>query len=93
MDADSFATDGYAIAPGVLSEPECDLAGGQIRLADPGAGGTRCLLSQAWCATLAARLRMRLDDTGGLRCAYPPYAFRTRLTHQAVTHIWRNWSA
>ena len=58
MNAESFAKDGYASAPGVLSGPECDLAASQIRLADPGAGGTRCLLDQTWCAALAARLRI-----------------------------------
>jgi hypothetical protein len=66
MDADSFAKDVYAIVTGVLSEAECDLATGQIRLADPGAGGTRCLLDQAWCAALAARLRVHPALTAAL---------------------------
>lgn len=66
MNADRFAKDGYTLVRGVLSEPECDHAAGQIRLADRGAGGTRCLLVQAWCAALAARLRMHPALTAAL---------------------------
>ncbi len=48
--------DGFAILPHLLSEREC------ARLASlvtplPESAGTRCLLSQSWCADLARRLQ------------------------------------
>ena len=52
-----FETDGFAVVPQVLSDAECAAAASQVCLADPGAGGTRCLLEQPWCAALAVRLR------------------------------------
>ncbi len=53
----TISSDGYVLVPGVLSGPECAVAAAQVHLADPAAGGTRCLLAQSWCAVLAARLR------------------------------------
>ena len=52
-----FDQDGYFVVPGVLSDAECSAAAARVQLADPAAGGTRCLLSQPWCAALAASLR------------------------------------
>jgi hypothetical protein len=52
-----FARAGFAIVPAVLSAGECaDLAVTVLPTAAP-SGGTRCLLSQPWCAALARRLR------------------------------------
>lgn len=53
-----FETNGFALVPAVLSDDECAGAASQVHLADPVAGGTRCLLSQPWCAALAASLRV-----------------------------------
>jgi hypothetical protein len=52
-----FDADGFAVVPQVLSDDECAAAASQVCLADPGAGGTRCLLEQPWCTALAVRLR------------------------------------
>ena len=52
-----LAQDGYEVVPGVLSQAECAAAASKVQLDDPAAGGTRCLLSQPWCAALAASLR------------------------------------
>lgn len=54
----NFSCDGFAMVPGVLSALQCAEAGIKIVLADPAAGGTRNLLSQPWCADMAARLRL-----------------------------------
>ena len=52
-----FDLDGYFVVPAVLSEAECAAAASKVQLADSTAGGTRCLLSQPWCAELAGSLR------------------------------------
>ena len=54
MNAHDFARDGFGICTNVLSADECADA---ARHLPPGAAGTRCLLSQPWCAALARRLR------------------------------------
>ena len=53
---ESFASNGVAVVPGVLSQEECESLAARVQ---PGAmsGGTRCLLSAPWCAALSARLR------------------------------------
>lgn len=53
----SFERDGYAVVARVLPDHDCAAAAAMVQLADPGAGGTRCLLAQPWCAALAATLR------------------------------------
>ncbi|CUI03190.1 phytanoyl-CoA dioxygenase family protein [Massilia antarctica] len=47
---------GYALVPAVLSAAECARLGELVQPAAAGSVGTRCLLSQPWCAALAARL-------------------------------------
>lgn len=47
-------THGFALIPAILTPEECEQAARQVTL---DAAGTRCLLSQPWCATLAMRLR------------------------------------
>lgn len=48
-----FEADGYAVLPDILSAEECAHVAGQVSLA----GGSRNLLAQPWCASLAASLR------------------------------------
>ncbi|MDM5180159.1 phytanoyl-CoA dioxygenase family protein [Massilia sp. DJPM01] len=48
---------GYALVPAVLSAGDCAELGELAQPAAAASGGTRCLLSQPWCAALAARLR------------------------------------
>jgi ectoine hydroxylase-related dioxygenase (phytanoyl-CoA dioxygenase family) len=69
----SFEDNGYAIVPDVLSDAQCAAAASQVQLSEPGAGGTRCLLSQPWCASLASSLR-----------AHPALATVVRADHVAV---------
>jgi hypothetical protein len=57
MSVAGFEADGFVIVAGILSGADCAGAASQVRLADAASGGTRCLLSQPWCAALAARLR------------------------------------
>lgn len=60
MLARDLTTDGFALVRGVLTVQECTEAAGTITLANPGKGGTRCLLAQEWCAAIAAKLRADL---------------------------------
>ncbi|MFB9240596.1 phytanoyl-CoA dioxygenase family protein [Massilia antarctica] len=53
---DHFDQLGYALVPAVLSAAECARLGELVQPAAAASGGTRCLLSQPWCAALAARL-------------------------------------
>ncbi|MDR2239781.1 MAG: phytanoyl-CoA dioxygenase family protein [Zoogloeaceae bacterium] len=49
--------DGYALAPDVLSAAECAAVIEHTARAQTLSGNSRSLLSQAWCAALARRLR------------------------------------
>ncbi|HEY0062927.1 MAG TPA: hypothetical protein VGC21_12465 [Telluria sp.] len=53
----TFERDGFTLVPALLSPSACVKAASQISLADPSSGGTRCLLTQPWCAALATMLR------------------------------------
>ena len=55
MHSQSFATDGFALLPDVVSREECEQLAAGIQAG--AAVGTRCLLPQPWCAALAGRLR------------------------------------
>ncbi|SHH00180.1 phytanoyl-CoA dioxygenase family protein [Massilia sp. CF038] len=52
----SFSEQGFALFPAVLTPAACTATAAEISLSDPARGGTRCLLAQSWCATLAASL-------------------------------------
>ncbi|MBA4015698.1 MAG: phytanoyl-CoA dioxygenase [Pirellula sp.] len=56
MSRETFATEGFAIVPGVIAAGECEAI---AALAAPGADsvGSRCLLPHAWCARLAKRVQ------------------------------------
>jgi ectoine hydroxylase-related dioxygenase (phytanoyl-CoA dioxygenase family) len=50
-----FESDGFTLVPEVLSPHECETISGHIRT-NSSSGGTRNLLSNSWCTSLAARL-------------------------------------
>lgn len=54
----SFATDGFALVTGVLPANECEVIAARVSPRIAISGGTRCLLGQSWCTSLAERLRM-----------------------------------
>jgi hypothetical protein len=56
MDATAFDELGFALLPELLSADECSGIE-PVLLAEGAVGGSRCLLSLAWCAALARRLR------------------------------------
>ena len=57
MNPASFAADGFALVPDVLYAAECESIA--LRLQSSAVlGGARSLLSHAWCAALASRLRL-----------------------------------
>jgi hypothetical protein len=57
MQPETFATEGFAVVPGVLSAHECEALATKVSPGSSPSGGTRCLLAQPWCNALAARLR------------------------------------
>jgi hypothetical protein len=70
MLSDDFEKDGFAVLPGVLEPHECEQLAEAISPKASVSGGTRCLLSQPWCASLADRLR-RSPLLSGLLVAAP----------------------
>jgi len=52
-----FANNGFALVPQVLGPDMCATVLAQMGNLPDGAAGTRCLLSQPWCAALAGQLR------------------------------------
>lgn len=57
MPTASFSTDGFVLVSGVLPETECLEIAGRITLPDHQSAGSRCLLAEPWCTTLADRIR------------------------------------
>ena len=52
-----FANEGFALVAGLLDADVCEAVLAQMGPLPEGTAGTRCLLSQPWCASLAGRLR------------------------------------
>ena len=52
-----LATDGFALVPQVLRAEECETIAGYASPSVSTSAGTRSLLQQSWCASLAERLR------------------------------------
>lgn len=57
MNHTEFTTQGFALAPQVLTAAECETVGYRLAGVSADSAGTRCLLSQAWCQALAATVR------------------------------------
>jgi hypothetical protein len=53
-----FVENGFAVLPSVLSGSQCESAVGSIQVAADDSVGSRALLSEAWCRTLARSLRL-----------------------------------
>ena len=53
---EQFEADGVAIVPNVLHESECERIAALIGPVRSASGGTRCLLTEVWCAGLARQL-------------------------------------
>jgi hypothetical protein len=77
MDHTAFTTQGFALAPQVLTAAECESVGSRLAGVSAESAGTRCLLSQAWCQALAATVRgnpsvARLipADFAAVQCTY-----------------------
>ncbi len=73
----AFSRDGFAIVPHVLSVGECEALAKHVTPETTASGGTRCLLSQSWCALLADRLRQHREisrlvprDFVAVQCTY-----------------------
>jgi len=59
MEPQSFATDGFALVPGLLGDAECAELCRTVSLSESNAAGARALLSTQWCERLARGLRER----------------------------------
>jgi ectoine hydroxylase-related dioxygenase (phytanoyl-CoA dioxygenase family) len=57
LSATGLATDGFAIVPGVLAAAECERLAANVASAVSAGAGSRRLLTQDWCRTLAQHLR------------------------------------
>lgn len=71
-----FAANGYALAPDVISEDECETMSALVALSTD-AAGSRCLLSHEWCALLAKRVQQAPEvaklvpaDYVAVQCTY-----------------------
>ncbi|MDR7152208.1 hypothetical protein J2W49_004184 [Hydrogenophaga palleronii] len=85
MSVDSLARNGFVSVPDVLPAFACDAL--DFESAGLGAsGGTRCLLSMAWCAALASRIREHAD----LRRLVPPGHVAVQCTYFEKSSA-RNW--
>jgi hypothetical protein len=70
-----FSSAGFAVFDAVLPAEQCALAAQAVRL--QGTAGSRCLLAQPWCASIARSLRSKLDlaavlapDLVAVQCTY-----------------------
>lgn len=57
MSLQQFVKNGFVLTPQLLSASECDTFAANLCHSLPDAKGARNLLSQAWCANLAAKIR------------------------------------
>lgn len=57
MIREQFDVDGFATIPHVLSATECDQIAAKTVAIESAAAGTRCLLDEEWCRTLAQLLQ------------------------------------
>lgn len=72
-----IAEAGFTFVPQVLTDLECDQLAAQVRRSASASGGTRRLLSQDWCRSLAFRLREHASlaplfqpDCVAVQCTY-----------------------
>lgn len=77
MKEPTLERDGFCAVPAALSAAACDWVTHHMPVADAGRGGTRCLLSQRWCAELAQTLKahaglspLLADAPVAVQCTY-----------------------
>ncbi|WP_436303123.1 phytanoyl-CoA dioxygenase family protein [Variovorax sp. LjRoot290] len=92
--ADSFAAEGFSLVPDVIRAEECESISAHLQLSTP-SGGTRCLLPQSWCASLARRLRQHMapsllvpTEHVAVQCTY----FEKSLAHNWLVPIHQDLS-
>jgi ectoine hydroxylase-related dioxygenase (phytanoyl-CoA dioxygenase family) len=95
MSSTQFKDDGFAMVAQLLSASECDTVIANLERSQSDASGTRCLLSQAWCADLATQILQppalaALIPTGyvAVQCTY----FEKSPTHNWLVPIHQDMS-
>ncbi len=81
-----FARDGFVLVPNVLTADECETIGESLVPAMTASAGTRCLLSQTWCVSLAKRFRQH----PALAVLVPPEFVAVQCTYFEKSAS-RNW--
>lgn len=73
----SFIENGFTLVPNVLQVQACLAIAARISFTDGVAAGTRCLLAQEWCQSLARQLRENQalamlipKDFAAVQCTY-----------------------
>jgi len=86
MAAATLIAEGFAIVPGVLASAECMSLATEAARTVTDRAGSRRLMSQAWCQSLAARLR----SSPGLAGLLPAHYVATQCTYfsKSSTHNW-----
>ncbi|MEO7885907.1 MAG: phytanoyl-CoA dioxygenase family protein [Polaromonas sp.] len=77
MDPAAFTTQGFALVPQVLTAAQCESAAARLAGIAANSAGTRCLLAEAWCQALAAKVRRHPSlaplvpaDFAAVQCTY-----------------------
>ena len=83
---DQFATNGCSFIPQLLSAPECEAIAARLTSMPNESVGTRCLLSQPWCHTLAIEIRNKPE----LAALIPENYVATQCTYFQKS-VDRNW--
>lgn len=86
MHPDQFADNGVALVPNVLEARECEALNKRMSRRATPSGGTRKLLSESWCATLAQRIR----QNPAIRTVLPGDAVAVQCTYFEKSRS-RNW--
>lgn len=84
--ADLLATDGFALVPSLLSAAQCDEISQCLEAVNKPGAGTRLLLREAWCASLANKLMAHPD----VQAALPSRARAVQCTYFEKSAA-RNW--
>lgn len=95
MHISQFETNGIALIEQLLSNAACQAIAAQVASFSSASVGTCCLLSQAWCRALAARMRqnpslaaLMPSDLVAVQCTY----FEKSLAHNWLVPIHQDMS-
>lgn len=86
MPANDFQVNGFALEPAVLPTPDCEALCKTVKQGQSISGGTRSMLSEEWCSSLA-RYLMRHPRIG---CLLPPDFAAVQCTYFEKSTE-RNW--